>query len=1028
MRILFASTCLTPLALLLAGAAHAETLIDTKSTTAAATATIKGGAADDIRITSAGSITLATGVGVTLSGTNKVTNEGTVKITDANDAVGILAVAGSTGTILNSGTITVDETYTPVDADKDGDLDGGLASGARRTGIRTAGAFTGNVTNTGGITIEGNDSAGISLDGALTGSLNTSGTIAVVGDRSVGVRANAVSGAVRVAGTITAQGKDAIGASFLGDIGGGLVVQGTLSATGYRSTTLPADITKLDADDLLQGGSALSVSGNVAGGIIFAVAPKDTDPKNDDEDKDGIPDASEGTASVTSYGAAPAVRIGAADRAITIGAVAGSTFGLVVDGTISGLGVYKDVAATGLQVGGVGNTVTIAGGIAVNGTVQAISNNASATALRIGSGASVAEIRVAGLIGAAGGGVAAATSTAIAIDAGATVGTVRNSGQVKAAASGVDGAATAIVDRSGTLTLIENSGIITASGATATSARNVAIDLRANTVGAVVRQIAGAAGATAPSITGDILFGSGNDTLALGGKSTFTGTTDFGGGSDQLSITEGSKFTGSLLRSGSLAVNVGSGALMLTTKGAVSLGSLSVGAQGVLGVTIDAAAKTNTLFQVAGAATFAAGSQVALTLSNVSQAEGRYVIVKAGSISGAANLTASPMLLPYLFKSSVIAGNATEIAVELKRKTAVELGLNDSQSRAFDAVVKALDSDAKVAGAFLDIADAKRFGATLRQLLPDHAGGTFEAVTQGSRATARLLADPQGNLVEHGRWSTYLQQVAWGRSKSVASTAGFDVSGWGATGGGEIATGVGSFGGSLAYLHGKDADGGTDNEVGSDQYELAAYWRGSWNGFTANARVSGAKIKFTGTRHFDGSIGSEAVARDAEGDWNGNLLSASSAVAYEKRFGRFTLRPVAAVDYYRLHEGGYTETGGGKAFDLTVTSRNSDELAMSATLAAGLNFGDRTFVENWFRIETEGGRRQIVGGGLGDTTARFEGGDAFTLRAQDRTNGWVGRLRAVGGSGGFRLVGEVSAEQQQGRASVAARAGVSFSL
>ena len=151
------------------------------------------------------------------------------------------------------------------------------------------GTFTGNVTNTGKIIVQGNDSAGIALDGALTGALSTSGSIALVGDRSVGIRANAISGAARVAGTVSVQGKDAVGASFLGDIGGGLVVQGSLTATGYRSTTLVADVSKLDADDLLQGGPALSVAGNVAGGIILAVAPKDTDPKNLDEDNDGIP-------------------------------------------------------------------------------------------------------------------------------------------------------------------------------------------------------------------------------------------------------------------------------------------------------------------------------------------------------------------------------------------------------------------------------------------------------------------------------------------------------------------------------------------------------------------------------------------------------------------------------------------------------------------------------------------------------------------------------------------------------------------
>ena len=61
--------------------------------------------------------------------------------------VGIVvgAAAGVTGEIANSGKIIIDETYTPVDIDKDGDLDGPFAQGARRTGIRTSGAFTGNI-------------------------------------------------------------------------------------------------------------------------------------------------------------------------------------------------------------------------------------------------------------------------------------------------------------------------------------------------------------------------------------------------------------------------------------------------------------------------------------------------------------------------------------------------------------------------------------------------------------------------------------------------------------------------------------------------------------------------------------------------------------------------------------------------------------------------------------------------------------------------------------------------------------------
>nr|WP_310524428.1 autotransporter domain-containing protein [Polymorphobacter sp.] len=1025
MRILFASTCLTPFALLaFAAPATAETLIETKRTDVVTTATIKAGAADDIRITSAGVLAPTSGTAVTLNSNHKVSNQGSIQITGANDATGILAVAGTTGAIANSGSITIDETYVATDTDKDGDLDGSFASGARRTGIRTAGAFTGSIINTGTITTEGNDSAGIALAGPLTGGLETSGTINVTGDRSVGVQAGNISGNVRLAGSITAQGQGAVGAALHGDIGGALVVQGAIVASGYRSPTAPADVTKLDADDLLQGGPALSIAGNVAGGIILAVPPRDLDPKEADEDKDGVPDASEGSAAITSYGSAAAVQIGAVDRAITIGPVAASPYGLIIDGTVAGSGVYKGIDAQGLRIGGLGGTVTLAGGLAVNGSVRAISLDSSATAIRIGSGAVVPEIRNTGTIEASGSSKTGTTSTAIAIDSGAVATTIKNSGTLKATAT-TEGAATAIIDRSGKLNLIENTGTITATGS---SGRNTAIDLRANTSGAIVRQLAAATGAPASSITGDIYFGSGADTLALGGKSSFTGTADFGGGADQLAITGVSRFTGSLANAQGLAVAVTSGTLALTGKTSVAIASLAVGSEGVIGVNIDPAGKTNTRFDVAGAATFEKGAQVAVTLVNVSNAEGKYVILRAGSLTGAANLGTSATLLPFMFKSSIAVGAPGEVVLDLTRKSATDLGLNRSQASAYEAVVKALDSDAKVAGAFLDIADATRFGAALRQMLPDHAGGTFEAVTQASRATARMVADPNILTAGDGKMRLFIQQVAWGTSNDLTATSGYDISGWGLAGGVEAVTDAGNFGLSTGLLFGSDSDSGTENAVHSNQYELAAYWRGDWKGLQANARVSGAHIAFDGRRQFDSAIGREAVQRKSTADWTGKLWSASAGLAYEARFGRVSLRPIAAIDYYRLSEGAYTESGGGKAFDLTVNARTSDELAASATLAAGLDFGGKAPDESWFRAEIEGGRRQLMGGSLGSTTAHFAGGKDFTLAPEDRTNGWVGKIRAIGGNAMFRVAGEFSAEEQQGRAAIAGRLSLIFGI
>jgi hypothetical protein len=1065
MRILLATTCLTPM-IMFATSAIAETTVITKQTTGISTSTIKAGAADDIKITSAGSVVLTAGNGVTIDSANKVANEGAITISNANGASGIVANAGVASGISNIGTITLDESYVPVDADKDGDLDGPFATGSNRAGVRTLGGFTGAISNTGTITVAGNDSYGIVLGGPLNGALTNNGSVKVVGDRSVGVKTGEVVGAVRLAGTISAQGKDASAAIIGGDITGALVVQGALSSTGYRSTTLPADTSKLDADDLLQGGPALVIGGNVTGGIILAIPPKDASTTDADEDKDGIEDAKEGSAAVASYGSAAAILVGSSSRDVAVGAVAGNGngHGLVIDGGVLGSGVYAGVDANAIVIGGQGGAVTIAGGMSVNGSVQAVSNGAIATGLRIGAGASVPEVRVAGTISATGGGTG--QTTAVKVDAGATLGAVRNSGKITAV-SGATGSATAIMDRSGTLVLIENSGAISATGAAA--GKNIAIDLSTATAATTVRQTAVATGITAPSIAGDILFGSGSDlfdvadgsvvgttqfgagdnrlllggdatyagaavfgagsdSMTLGGTSSYAGAVDFGGGADSLTLNGSSVFTGSLANSAALAVNIAGGTLNVLNAGPVALGSLSVGAAGVIGITIDPKTGASTLFNVAGNANFVAGSKIAVNVSSIAHSEGRYVFLNAGSITGGSTLTSSSVALPYLFKSVVTAVGANQLAVDVTRKTTTELGLNRSETSAFPAIYAVLDKDAAVAGAFLKIGDGDTLRSRVRQMLPDHAGGTFEAVTSGDRAIARLLADPNAPFSDQGKWGFWLQQVAWGTAKSIGDTAGYDITGWGMSGGAEAKTGFGNFGLSLAYLNGKNADDGSDNEVTANQYSLAAYWRGTWDNIHANARVSASHISFDSARHFGYGRETGAVERDAESSHNGRLISAGAGISHESWFGMLSVRPIASIDYYKLRENGYSETGGGKAFDLTVDKRNSDELTVSGSVATALNFGGYKEEQNWFRVELEGGRRQIVGGSLGNTTARFEGGQAFTLVPDERTNGWTGRLRASGGATGFIIGGELSAEQQQSRAALALRVNLQIGL
>jgi hypothetical protein len=1051
MRKLLAATCLTPLSFaLLPTVAKAETVISTAITTPVLTSTGN----DDVRISSTGSVRPTTGNAVTIDSNDSVKNEGTIQITGSNNSTGILANPGLTGNITNSGTITIDENFTPTDSDNDGDLDGPFAQGTGRFGIHVlgGGTFTGNILNSGNITVEGNASAGIAIDSALTGNISlTGGTINVLGDNSVGLRTGAVNGNVSLTnGTILAQGTGSVGVQLGGDISGALVIQNGITATGFRFIQPPADTSKLDADDLGIGGSAVVVAGNVAGGIVFDARPADASTTDTDEDDDGIEDAQEGTASIFSFGSAPAVQIGTSSQAVTVGAVASSSagHGLVVKGGIHGNGLYKGVSATGLSIGGAGQTVNIAGGATISGSVTARATEANATAIKVGTGATVPELVISGTVSAEGGGTDTTSAQAILIDTGASVTTIRNSGNIIAGRTGSAGTATAIIDKSGNLTLIESNGTIGVNNSDSLGTSATAIDLSANVSGATVRQTVAASGQPAPAINGQIKFGSGNDlldiqdgavtgnvffgggsnTLSLSGDALMNGNADFGGGAGVLQLAGTSSFTGNLLNSGGVAATVGAGSrLNATNLGSVGLASLTTGTGATIGVSIDGEAGTHTLYNISGAANLGANNLIAVNLLSVGDVAGTYKIIQAGTLTVGSGLTSAVGSLPFLFDSSLVTTVPNELSLTIRLKSDEELGINRSEGDILDAVLGAADSDAQIAGVLLDIGDSETLQDTLQQMLPDHAGGAFEAATKGPRLVNKMFLDPRAPG-EPGDWRVWTEQVGWATSKSIGATSDYDLGGWGATFGLEAGLGrAGGVGVTLAYLSGRDTHG--DNEMISNQYEAGLYWRGKWGGLNTYARATASTINFDNSRRFSGTADGVLVTREAEGEWNGRLYSASVGASYDVHLGsRFSARPSVSLEHFKLTEKSYDETGGGDAFNLHVDKRSSDETAVNAAVALGYDLWGKRENQSWMRVELEGGYRSILGGSLGDTTAHFTDGGTFTLTPEKRSSGWLGGLRLLGGDNGLVLAGEVNAEDREDKISAGGRFSVQLAL
>ena len=1040
-RLLLAGTALATIATpFIASKVAAQTVISTARTTPVVTSTVNNGAPNDVRIESAGSVTVSSGAAVTVDSNNSVTNAGGITVANSDNATGILVTGNRTANITNSGTITIDENYTATDTDNDGDLDGPFALGTGRTAIRIDGALTGNLVHTGTILVEGNNSAGIRASAPITGTATIEGKTTVTGNNTVGVALNGVSGNVRLAGEITVRGQNAQGAVLSGDYGGRLQVQSTIIATGYRTVPAPSDPSKLDADDLLQGGSALVIEGNVARGILFEIAPTDAVATDNDEDKDGIEDAKEGNTRIIAYGAAPAVQIGGTSG-ITIGATqaTANNFGIVMSGTILGDGVYQGVNGTGMRIGGRGGAVAIANGIQISGQIGGASRGGNATALELAAGATTPELRNAGTLAAnVSGTTGTGTATAVLIGSGASLPILRNSRAITATTI-KDGTAYAIRDLSGTLGLIENSGTISASGAEAGSVRNVAIDLTARSADSVVRQTVVGSGITAPTITGDIRFGAGNDLLELqdggfagnvlfgsgtnrlilSGDAVMVGNADFGGGAGTLSLAGTSAFTGKLIGAQNVAVNVTGG--QLAVNGPATIASLDMGANSVIGATLGGAAGTATAITVTGAATFGTGTKIRVRLADINTAVGTYTVISAGTLTGASNLTADSALVPFLYKAALaVSGNNINVAIS--RKATGELGLNASEAAAFDPLFAALSKDTKVADVFLGINNAEVFQAFVAQTLPDHAGGNFQGLSQGLRTFDRHFMDPNSPFDEEGKFRIIADFANWNLEKERGQSAAFDLTGLGFRGGVEYLTSVGAFGVTGSWLWNKHKNGPLDNSVLSDSYEAGAHWRGKFGPVIGFARVGAGKADYSGSRVFAGS-GTNAANYTILREWKGDFITATGGVSIEGGGQFFFFRPSVVVDYLRLKEDGYTETGGGNALNLTVDARSSKEVGINGGLAVGVDlFGMQARDRGWLRLETEGGWRELLTSDLGATRARYNTGTQFTLNPEGAGSGWFARARALGGDGSYKIAGEVGLEEQFGQIGYSLRA------
>ena len=1020
---LLAAAAIAPLSLLGLTPASAQTTISNSQSTPVLTST--GG---DVTIASGGTVApTASGAAVTINSNNSVTNSGAISFNGIDNATGILSLPGFTGNITNAGSITVSESYLPSDTvNTDGLPEAPFAQGTTRYGIRTTGLLNGSIVNGGSVTVQGNNSYGIAVDGGLTGGLSDVGTISVTGDHSVGLRtAGEITGGVQLSGGVSARGLGVVGVQTAGQIDGALTFYSTVSTTGYSSTTRPTTtfLAKIQATpaDVQQAGPAIQVQGSVLGGIFFGGAPIGTlSTSTDDIDGDGIADGIETSASITSFGSAPALQIGG-PTAITIGnfGTGENAYGLVIRGTLASDGVYDGITANAIDIGAGGAGVNLTGGINVIGSTTANAYQADATAIHLERGTVAPKIQIypgaspgvgLGSISATVTSAGANTASGIVIDAGAQVSVLANYGVISAAITGDKANASAVVDKSGTLVFVENTGQITAGLTPAASGelvtgRPIALDLSANTSGVTLRQETLTASGTTPIIVGDVLLGSGPNTVQLLSGS-MSGVLSMGTAASSLTIDNGAAYIGSLTYKGSaLAINVAKGTLTNNATGSIGASSLNVGATSNLVVALDPLNKTSTVYTVSGAATFAAGAKIGATILSVPTAGQTFTIVKAGSLSVGSTDSALLSTLPFLFDGSLKTDLAAKtISISISTKTPQTLGMNKAETAAFNAIYAALPQDAGIQTAIVSATTRETLVGAFDQLLPSSSGDVFQTALNMSKAISRATSDRFDLSTQQddddapsttGMWASEFYS---GIDQNKADNTAFHSAGLGVVGGIDFGGSGATFALASANVTRPHSTGDSLNSV--SRFEGGLYLAPRFGDFSLDARVGAGYLKMTDRRQFITTIVSgdtstvSTVSRVATGDWSGYDLSAHLGAGYMLNLGNhFFVQPKVYADVFHSHEGAYTEKGGGNGFNLAVSAREATQTSAAATFVAGARFGSSFVLSPQFEF----GYDARVQGGPGSTTAKFAyGGPAFTVPANATSGAAVARFSLKG--------------------------------
>lgn len=886
------------------------------------------------------------------------------------------------------------------------------------------------------IEVEGNDSGGVIVNPLIDGDFETAGSISVKGDNAAGVRlAQGATGDVTLTGSITANGQNATGLEITGDIGGAFTLESTISSTGFTSTgqtnyIAPSNVDddtdpvedRLDADDLYDNAFSVRLTGSVADGILIngVVDTFTSEEDEEDETKDTVDDFDEnrGTGRIYSFGSGIALDIEATDTDITLGPVTETirdtldddddddvdevlavfTYdqGLINRGTVFANGVNIGFDATALAIHGAEDgsaTVTVQGGMLNSGSISASAYEADALAFYLGAYANLGTLDNSGTISATTYTLSDNRATALHVDEGAELSTLTNSGTISAISNGYGGIATGILDSSGTLTSIENTGTIRASLASdgredLGTGQARAIDLSAQTTGSTILQYERTPvedingddeidedDVADPYLIGDILFGSGDDTLTvLGGY--VIGDTDFGAGSstflldsatytgditfgDQISaivsnatlagdmqfgsaggnflIEKDSDVDGNFYSTGSLlAFSIDSSDVTFEEDTSLELASLSITGSTQLAFEINPKSlRTTPFFLVDGTASLSDGISVKPVLTSLISDDFVVPLIVAGTLDYSGESTTITTDLPWIYTVTLESpeSDQNQLNLDFHLKSAEDLGLDANQSNAYAAVLEVATSDDDIGSAVTGLTAEKDFFEAYNLLLPQRTDAATRYLESQSNAAFSSLSDHLAlNRItsEAGNGAWIQENYSTVEVSGSTESPGYNGRGLGVSLGYDRPL----FGLDAIGIMGTMSDGrfeektGGQNPVTMKSFGIGLYASDKIGLVNLQAATLYSDIGHSSYRNV--IIGD--YTSEVSGEWDGSSKSASLLATSLLGSGPLQLAPRAGIDYFSLDQDAYQESAS-NGLNLAVSDAHTEKVTASAGVA-----------------------------------------------------------------------------------------------